>query len=265
MSILDRIVERKGEEVARLRPRMAELRAEAEAADTPRPFEAALRREGEVAVIAEVKRRSPSAGWIRPGARVEEVARAYAAAGAAALSVLTDGEHFGGSLDDLRAARGTVALPVLRKDFIVDAVQVWEARAAGADAVLLIVRILEDAALGELHALASGLGMGVLVEAHTAAEVERALEAGARVVGVNARDLSTFRTDLGVALELAERIPAGRVRVAESGIRTAEDVERLGAAGVHAVLVGESLMRAPDVAAAAAALTGRPRRGAAPA
>ncbi|HEX6937822.1 MAG TPA: indole-3-glycerol phosphate synthase TrpC [Longimicrobiales bacterium] len=259
MDILERIVEGKRREVARLRPRAAALRAAAERAGPARPFAAALRRQGEVALIAEIKRRSPSAGWIRPDAGVVEVAGAYARAGAAALSVLTDGEHFGGSLEDLEAARGAVGLPVLRKDFVLDAVQVWEARAAGADAVLLIVRILEDAVLAALHALASELGMGVLVEAHTAAEVERALAAGAEVVGVNARDLATFRTDLAVVREVAAHVPPDRTLVAESGIRTAEDVDRLGAVGVDAVLVGESLMRASDVEAAAAALARRPR------
>ncbi len=260
MDILDRIVESKREEAARLWPRAAALRAEAEAAPPARPFEAALRRGGEVALIAEIKRRSPSAGWIRREVEVAEVASAYARAGAAALSVLTDEAYFGGTLDDLRAARGAAPVPVLRKDFVLDAVQVWEARAAGADAVLLIVRLLEDAELAELVALAAELGVAALVEAHTAGEVERALVAGARIVGVNNRDLATFRTDLGVVLGLAERVPADRVLVAESGIRTAADVDRLGAAGVHAVLVGESLMRARDIGAAAGALAGRPRR-----
>ncbi len=260
MDILDRIVESKREEAARLWPRAAALRAEAEAAPPARPFEAALRRGGEVALIAEIKRRSPSAGWIRREVEVAEVASAYARAGAAALSVLTDEAYFGGTLDDLRAARGAAPVPVLRKDFVLDAVQVWEARAAGADAVLLIVRLLEDAELAELVALAAELRVAALVEAHTAGEVERALVAGARIVGVNNRDLATFRTDLGVVLGLAERVPADRVLVAESGIRTAADVDRLGAAGVHAVLVGESLMRARDIGAAAGALAGRPRR-----
>ncbi len=260
MDILERIVAGKREEVVRLRSMEAELRAAAEAAEPARPFEAALRRSGEVALIAEFKRRSPSAGWIREDLSVEEVARAYASAGAAALSVLTDGPSFGGSLEDLRVARTVSGLPVLRKDFLVDAVQVWEARAAGADAVLLIVRILDDAELMDLHALATELGLGVLVEAHTAAEVDRALAAGARVIGVNNRDLATFHTSLDVVLGLAERVPGDRILVGESGIRTAEDVDRLGEAGVSAVLVGESLMRSSDVGAAAAALVGRPRR-----
>lgn len=259
MGILERIVETKRAEVARLLPSARELRAAAEAAAPPRAFEAALRRPGEVAVIAEVKRRSPSAGWIREGLSVPEVASSYEAGGAAALSVLTDGEYFGGSLADLGAARAAVSLPVLRKDFIIDPVQVLEARAAGADAVLLIVRILDDALLAELGALAGELGLGVLVEVHTAAELERALTAGAQVVGINSRDLDTFHTDLSVALELAGAVPAGRVLVAESGIRTAADVDRVGVVGGSAVLVGESLMRQPDLVAATAALAGRPR------
>jgi indole-3-glycerol phosphate synthase len=257
--MLARIVATKQEEVAALAPRRAALRGAAEAAPAPRPFEAALRAGPNVGLIAEIKRRSPSAGPIRPELAVAEVARAYAAAGAAALSVLTDREYFGGSLEDLAAAREAVALPILRKDFVVDEAQIWEARAAGADAVLLIVRILDDARLRELHALARGLGLGVLVEVHDRAELERALAAGARVVGVNNRDLDTFRTDLDVTLSLSGSLPAADVLVAESGIRGPEDVDRLAAAGVDAVLVGESLMRSPDVEAAARALASRPR------
>jgi len=260
MSILDRIVATKREEVALLKSRGGELRGAAEAMPPARPFAGALRRGAEVALIAEVKRRSPSAGWIRPEAGVREIAEAYAAAGAAALSILTDSLYFGGALADLEEARSRVAIPVLRKDFLIDALQVWEARAAGADAVLLIARILNDAVLGELHALATELGMGVLVEVHDRSELDRALVAGAEVIGVNNRDLATFTTDLGVVLGLAGAVPPDRVLVAESGIRNAADVDRLGGAGVHAVLVGETLMRAADVGRAAASLVGRPRR-----
>jgi indole-3-glycerol phosphate synthase len=260
MGILDQIVATKRAEVERLRPELARLRAAAEGAAPARPFEAALRRGGEVALIAEIKRRSPSAGWIREELGVEAVARAYAAAGAAALSVLTDADYFGGALSYLEAARGAVPLPVLRKDFVIDPLQLWEARAAGADGVLLIARILDDSELRDLLALARELGMGVLVEVHTAAEVERAVASGAGVIGINSRDLDTFHTDVGVALSLARQIPADRVVVGESGIRSASDVDRLGAAGADAILVGESLMRAPDIGAAAAALVGRPRR-----
>jgi indole-3-glycerol phosphate synthase len=268
-SILDRIAEGKRAEVAALDPRRLELRRLAEAMAPARPFEAALRGLGvgageraasTVTLIAEIKRRSPSAGPIRPDLTIADVARAYAGAGAAALSVLTDGEWFGGSLADLEAARAAVELPVLRKDFVLEEVQIWEARAAGADAVLLIVRLLDDARLAALHALANELGLGVLVEVHDAGELARALAAGAMVVGVNNRDLATFRTDLRVVLGLAPSVPADRVLVAESGIGTAADVDRLAQAGVDAILVGESLMRAPDAGAAAAALVGRPRR-----
>lgn len=259
-SILDRIVESKRVEIEALHARRGELRAAAEAAPPPRPFAAALRAGPTVALLAEIKRRSPSAGWIRPGAPVQNVARAYAAAGAACLSVLTDAEYFGGGLEDLRAARAAATLPVLRKDFVLDPVQVWEARAAGADAVLLIVRILDDARLEALQGLARALGMGVLVEAHDAPDLERALAAGATIVGINSRDLATFRTDLARTLSLAAMVPPDRVMVAESGIHTAQDVDRLAGAGVDAVLVGESLMRAEDVGAAAAALAARPRR-----
>ncbi len=260
-SILERIVETKRRELSALLPRRSELRAAAESAAPARGFEAALSAGAGVALIAEIKRRSPSAGPIRADLTVAEVARAYEGAGAAALSVLTDAEYFGGELADLPAARAAVALPVLRKDFTIDELQIWEARAAGADAVLLIVRILDDAQLRDFRALAGTLGLGVLVEVHDAAELERALAAGSTIVGVNNRDLASFRTDLGVALDLAPRVPAGRVLVAESGIRAAADVDRLAGAGVDAILVGESLMRAGDVAAATAALVGRPRHG----
>jgi indole-3-glycerol phosphate synthase len=258
-SILDRIVRTKQDEVRQAAPRLAEFRDMTRQADAPRGFAAALRRPSEVRLLAEVKRRSPSAGDIRPGADPVEVARAYVEGGAAALSVLTDRDYFGGDLAFLRAVRGAVDVPVIRKDFLIHPVQVWEARAAGADAVLLIARILEQAMLEELHGLARELGMDVLVEAHTELELERALDAGATLVGVNNRDLDTFVTDLDLSLRLAPRVPAAITYVAESGIRTADDVDRLGAAGVDAILVGESLMRQADLRAAAAALAGRPR------
>ena len=258
MDVLADIVEAKRREVGRLRGRAAEVLAAAAAAPAARDFAGALRRGGEVALLAEVKRRSPSAGWIRRDADAAQIASAYAAAGAAALSVLTDAEFFGGGLQDLRTVRAAVELPLLRKDFVLDELQIAEARAAGADAVLLIVRILEPSRLAELHAAALDAGLAALVEVHDAAELETALAAGARVIGVNNRDLATFRTELSVAEALAPRVPPGVVLVAESGIRTAADVDRLGAAGVDAVLVGESLMREADVGAAARRLIGRP-------
>lgn len=256
---LARIVEVKREEVSELRPRASELRADAEAAAPTRRFAAALSLRAEVCLLAEIKRRSPSAGAIRQGADPVEVARAYEAGGAAALSVLTDVQFFDGSLQALRAVSEAVKLPLLRKDFVIDPLQVWEARAAGADAILLIVRILTDEELVSLHTLAHELGMDVLVEIHDAAELERALSAGATLIGINNRDLRTFRTDLNLSFDLAPSIDPRITVVAESGIRTPEDVQRLGACGVDAILVGESLMRQDDVAAAAKALSGHPR------
>lgn len=261
--ILERIVATKRAEVERLRPRAAELLRDADGQGAPRDFEAALRRPREVALIAEVKRRSPGAGEIRPGLDAAEVARGYRAVGAAAVSVLTDREYFGGGLEDLASVREAVGLPVLRKDFVIDPLQVAEARAAGADAVLLIVRILDDALLAELLACAQDHALAALVEVHDASELERALASGARVLGVNNRDLATFTTDLDVTLRLLDRVPPETLVVSESGIRSPADVERLGGAGVHAVLVGESLLRLPPArrGAAVRALAGVRRRG----
>jgi indole-3-glycerol phosphate synthase len=259
LTILEQIVATKQVEISALRSRDREIEAQAVAASPARPFEAALKAGGEVAVIAEFKRRSPSGGPIREGADPAAIARSYERAGAAALSILTDREYFGGSLDDMIAARAAVSIPVLRKDFIVDPLQILEARAAGADAVLLIVRILTVMQLASLHAMVRGLGMTALVEVHNGQELDRALRVDARVIGVNNRDLATLETSLDVSLGLARRLPPDRLLVAESGIRTAADVDRLAAAGVQAILVGESFLRAPDVEAAAAALIGRPR------
>lgn len=258
-SILDRIVATKRGEVKADSGRLAEYRDMTRQVPAARGFAAALSHPSHVRLLAEVKRRSPSAGDIRPGADPAAIARDYAAGGAAALSVLTDRDYFGGGMDALHAVRAAVDLPLIRKDFVIHPVQVWEARAAGADAVLLIVRILEAQQLADLHALIRETGMDALVEAHTEAELEVALAAGATLVGVNNRDLDTFATDLDLSLRLAPRLPESVTYVAESGIRTAADVDRLGAAGVNAILVGESLMRQPDVRAAAAALAGRPR------
>ena len=259
MTLLDRIVAGKRRAARELEGRAGALRAAAEAAPPARPFAETLAAGGAVSLIAEVKRRSPSAGWIRPDASAVDIAAQYEAAGAAAISVLTDEEHFGGTLEDLTRVRSAAGVPVLRKDFIVAPVQVWEARAAGADAALLIVRVLDDAELTDLLAAARDCGLGTLVEVHSAEELERAVRAGADVVGVNARDLATLKTDLAVTLALAGQAPAACVLVAESGIGSRADVERLAAAGVDAVLVGESLMRAPDPGAAARALVGVPR------
>ena len=258
-AVLDSIVRSKRAEVGRLGPWASALRKQAEAAAPPRDFAGALRGDDVVSVIAEVKRRSPSAGWIRRDLNAAGQASVYVHGGASAISVLTDEEYFGGSREDLEAARSAVEVPVLRKDFVIDPVQVHEARSMGADAVLLIVRILEGDQLAQLVSVVEELGMAALVEAHDGAEVDRALEAGATVIGINNRDLTTFETDLGVAESLAPRSPGAEVLVGESGIRDPEDVDRLGAAGVDAVLIGESLVRSPDPVEAVARLAGRPR------
>jgi indole-3-glycerol phosphate synthase len=246
-STLDQIVaaRRRSVEAAR---RGADLRAleRAAAEHTPRGFRRALLRSGDgVAVIAELKKASPSRGLIRADFRVAELARELEQAGAAALSVLTEEEFFQGSLANLRAASAAVAIPCLRKDFIVDTFQVLEARANRADAILLIVASLSDSELQQLRAAAHEHGLDVLCEVHDRLELERALAAGCDIIGVNNRDLKTFHVDLNTALNLVQQIPAGKVRVAESGIHSAADVERLRAAGFDAMLVGESLMKAP--------------------
>lgn len=220
-----------------------------------RPFSEALISEG-ISLIAEMKRASPSRGPIRPDATVAEVVSAYQAAGARAVSVLTEPEFFGGSLDDLVTARGACDLPLLRKDFVVDEYQLLEARAAGADAVLLIVAALERERLQELMSVASDLGMDSLVEVHDEDEVEAAVDAGAEVRGINNRDLHSLEVDLDTTFRLLADVPAGTVVVAESGITRHDDVERLERAGVDAILVGEALMRADDPVRAVRELLG---------
>ncbi len=260
MSILDRIVRTKRAEVRALRPARAELARAARSAPPARDLRSALRGPpGDVAIIAEVKRRSPGAGSIREDLDPPDLAADYAASGASAISVLTDRTYFGGGLDDLRRVRARVRRPVLRKDFLIDPVQLDESRAAGADAVLLIVRILEGSLLGELLRGARAHGMAALVEVHDAAELERALAAGADVVGINNRDLSTFRSSVAVTLELVRRIPSDVVVISESGLTTREDLATVGAAGADAVLMGEALLRSPRPGDAVAALTGVPR------
>jgi indole-3-glycerol phosphate synthase len=253
VSVLDTILATKRDEVTVLhRPQTRDLlRRHALDAPPARAFGAALRRpDARVAVIAEIKRKSPSKGDLAPDLDPAGTAKSYAAGGAAALSVLTDRPYFGGSVADLGAAWEAVDLPVLRKDFTIDEIQVYETRAIGADALLLIVAALpDDVLLRDLHSLASDLGLGVLVEAHDAAEIDRALEAGAQIVGVNSRDLSTFAEDLGVAESLAGRLPPDVIAVAESAVRTAADARRMGAAGFDAVLAGEALVRSSDPAA----------------
>ena len=214
-----------------------------------RRFLAAVSRTDRVNVIAECKRRSPSRGVLRADYDPVSIARSYAEAGAAAISVLTEPTFFDGSLEHLEAVRAAVDVPLLRKDFVVSEYQLFEARAAGADAVLLIVSILAGARLGDLLAAAKGLGLAALVECHTAAELDRALTAGARVVGINNRDLATFETRIETTLELLPLIPPGPLVVSESGFFTGEQVRRVVQAGAPAVLVGEGLVRADDVGA----------------
>jgi len=251
-SILERIVVDKRAEVAARKaaaPR-AVLERRCAALPVPRDFEAALRPAGApVALIAEVKKASPSRGVLAANLDPVALAADYARHGADAISVLTDEKYFQGHLDLLGAIRPRVTVPLLRKDFTIDEWQLWESRAAGADAVLLIVSILAGARLGDLLAAAKGLGLAALVECHTAAELDRALTAGARVVGINNRDLATFETRIETTLELLPLIPPGPLVVSESGFFTGEQVRRVVRAGARAVLVGEGLVRADDVGA----------------
>lgn len=250
-SILARILAVKHDEVAAARARhpLAELERACAHAPAPRSLRQALARPAgaPMRVIAEVKRASPSAGPIRPGADPAAVAREYADAGAAAISVLTDERFFDGKLAFLGAVRAAVpAVPILRKDFLIDPYQVIEARAEGADAVLLIVAALDDVPLAALLALAKKTGMDALVEAHSEAEADRARLAGADIIGVNHRDLATFTMDMGLTARLRARVPADVVLVGESGIKSPADVRAMTDAGADAVLVGEHLMRAPS-------------------
>ncbi len=259
--VLARILERKREEVEegiRQVP-LAEMRRRAADAPAPRGFRAAIEArigEGRPAVIAEIKRASPSRGVIRRDFEPPRIAAGYERGGAAALSVLTDREFFQGSPDHLRAARAATSLPVLRKDFLIDPWQVHEARAMGADCVLLIVAALGDDALRELAEAAREVGVDTLVEVHDEAELDRALRLPALLVGINNRDLRTFETSLATTGRLAGRVPADRRTVTESGIASREDVAGLRARGVHAFLVGEAFMSAPDPGERLAALFG---------
>jgi indole-3-glycerol phosphate synthase len=256
MTTLDTILAVTRQRVAELQPQARELERRA-ATREPRPFAAALGGPS-VGVIAEVKRRSPSAGAIAMALDPAAHARAYAEGGAVAVSVLTDEAHFGGSLDDLERVAAAVAIPVLRKDFILDDLQLLEARAAGASAVLLIVRALTPARLRHLADAARGLALGTLVEAHTAEELDRALAVAPTAVGINSRDLSTFVVDLRAAEMLLPRVPAAIPAIAESGIETRADVERFARSGADLVLVGSAVARA-EPRASVQALCGVPR------
>jgi indole-3-glycerol phosphate synthase len=249
--ILQRILARKTEEIAERSARLPVTELAARCADLPgtRGFAAAMEAKIDAdlpAVIAEVKKASPSKGVLRADFHRADIARSYAAGGAACLSVLTDADFFHGSETFLREARAACALPILRKDFTVDPYQVYEARAIGADCILLIVAALDDMALLELTLLAAELDMDVLVEVHDAAELERALAVPAPLIGINNRDLRSFATSLDTSIDLRDQVPYDRLLVTESGIRTAADVTRLREAGVDAFLVGEAFMRAED-------------------
>jgi indole-3-glycerol phosphate synthase len=257
MNVLDRIVDDTRDEVARRRERTPLAQLERALDDRPeqRPFQEALTRPG-VSLIAEHKRRSPSAGVIREGATVTEIVQAYERGCAAALSILTEPFHFGGSLDDLREALAATELPILRKDFIVDPYQLYESAAVGADAILLIVAALEPKELARLHAEALALDLDVLVEVHDERELSVALErVDADVIGINNRDLTDFTVDLQRTFELLADVPAGKTVVSESGIVHRDQLDELERVGVDAVLVGEALMRSEDVEAACRALT----------
>jgi len=249
------ILAAKAADVARrkaLRP-WPEMERLALAEPKPRGFAAALRDQsgsGAPALIAEMKRRSPSGGEIRPGFDPAAVARDYQAGGAACLSILTDEPYFGGRDADLSQARAAVPLPALRKDFVIDPYQIAESRTLGADCILLIVAALSDSALKELAAAASRFGMDALVEVHDEAELDRALDMDASLIGINNRDLKSLKTDLGTFERLAPRIPPGKLLVAESGLRSHADLGRMAAAGAQGCLVGESLLRQPDLVAA---------------
>ncbi len=258
MNVLERIVAGAREDVRRRRAQipLSELESALAGRGDDRPFSEALTLPG-VSVIAEHKRRSPSAGTIREGSTVAEVVLAYEHGGAAAVSILTEGRHFGGSLDDLREARAASALPILRKDFIIDRYQLYESAAAGADAILLIVAALDRRALAELHAEARALDLDVLVEVHDEEELDCALEIlDADVIGINNRNLSDFSVDIERTFELLADIPAGKTVVSESGFHSREQLDALERVGVDGVLIGETLMRAPDPETALRALTG---------
>ena len=259
--ILAAIVQTKRSELAALATHAADVERVAESAPPPRPFREALAQADSVALIAECKRRSPGAGPILPDLDPAELTRGYERAGAAALSVLTDPTYFGGSSDDLAAVKEATAIPVLRKDFTLDPLHITEARSIGADAILLIVRILSASMLELLHREALALGMAVLVEVHDRTELERAVRVGASIIGINNRDLATFTTDLETTVRLLGDVPDDVVIVSESGVRRHEDVRHLGEMGVDAILVGETLLRAPDPEAAAREMAGVPRSG----
>src|SRR6201996_6120787 len=247
MNKLEEINASKGAEIERLRPHAAELRKAALLRNDFRPFRAGLQRGNDVAIIAEVKKASPSAGVIAADFNPLSQAREYARGGAHALSVLTDEKYFHGHLTYLRQIREQVDLPLLRKDFILHELQIYESVVAGADCILLIVASLDEGQLLSLYNKAKSCQLDVLVEVHDLAEMERALDIGADMIGINNRNLKTFQVDLATTETLAEEIPADTVAVSESGIKEVEDIRRVRAAGINAVLIGETLMRAKNI------------------
>ncbi|SFJ04603.1 indole-3-glycerol phosphate synthase TrpC [Planctomicrobium piriforme] len=257
-NVLERIIVQKRLDIAAARQLRSEqeLQSAIRHAPAPRDFAGALRARHPMGLIAEVKKASPSAGLIREDFEPVEIARAYADNGAACISVLTDEHFFQGHLSYLEQIRQAVDIPVLRKDFIIEPYQVWEARASGADCILLIAECLNDAQLAELYALAAELGMQALVEVYEPANVDRVLKLNPPMLGVNNRDLRSFVTDLQHTVRLRQQIPADVLVIGESGIHTRQHVEMLASAGVHGILVGESLMRAPDIGAAVCHLLG---------
>lgn len=262
-TVLDKILAHKVDEIEARKASAPQQHLEDAVAflTPPRDMIAALHR-STVALIAEVKHASPSKGILVQNFDPLKLAKKYEASGAAAISVLTDEAFFLGKLDHLTTVRNAVRLPVLRKDFVIDPYQVYEGRAAGADAVLLIVAALEDAQLADLHALIAGLGMAALVEVHNESELERALAIRPRLIGINNRDLKTFNVDLRTTARLAAHVPAGVTLVAESGIRDGADVRHMGRAGAHAVLVGETLVTAASPGNMVRELSRQPREGA---
>jgi len=257
--ILNQIVDVKRQEIAAATKRksLAAMRADAESRVLTRDFVGAMRAKiaaGQAAVIAEIKKASPSKGVLRADFEPADIAQSYAEHGAACLSVLTDRQFFQGQPDYLKQARASCELPVLRKDFMIDPYQIYESRAMGADCILLIAACLEDAQMAELEAIARSLDMAVLVEVHDAAELERALTLKTPLIGINNRNLRTFEVTLETTLSLRDRVPSGRLLVTESGILGRADVQRMREAGVNAFLVGEAFMRAPDPGVALAEL-----------
>lgn len=261
-SFLTRIFAHKREELAHAQKKLsfATLQQMAQMQTAPRDFRQALKRSKSIAVIAEMKKKSPSAGVLRADFNPVLLAKSYAANNATALSILTDENFFGGNLTNLQKAKAACALPILRKDFILDPYQVWEARAFGADAILLIVAMLDRTQLFELLLAVAESGMQALVEVHNEAELDRALLAGANLIGINNRNLQTFEVTLKTTERLSKLIPTSCACVAESGIKSRQDVERMAACGIEAILVGSHLMRQADPGQALAELTGVPKQ-----